>query len=187
MKKRTSRGIAPIVSWILLLGFAIGLATLISLWQIDQTEDFGSSVIRYASGIMDCNELSFNVYSSDGCNTVKIKNSGYFSIDGFVVRSFSGFGAKSDVKEVFVKAQESGELEFILVSADRIEVMPIVDVEGEMVGCKDKVIESSCDGLTELQEFTCEQADPDNCGRLDGTGVVTCEECCENLEKCCVC
>ncbi|MCG2718426.1 MAG: hypothetical protein L6408_06300 [Nanoarchaeota archaeon] len=181
------KAVAPIISLILLLGLAVGLATAISLWQFEQTENLGSSMVRFASGVMECNEINFNVYAKDGCTKTTIKNGGYFNVDGFVVRSFSNFGAGSKVREdFFVKAQESDTLEIGLINADRIEVTPIIEVEGELVGCKDKVREAFCEGLDDLQAKACETADAQgNCNLLEGSGIVDKVECCDYLTKCC--
>lgn len=184
MKNR--RGVGQIVSWILLLGLAVALGTGIFLWQVRQTEELGSSTIRFASGVMECQNLNFNAYSSKGCTEVTIKNSGYFSIDGFVVRIFSSFGVGGEVKEVFVKAQKSGVLSVGVVDAEKVEVMPVVSVEGELVGCQGRIKEVSCRGLDDIQVEACESADANgNCDLLDDLGIVTCQECCDNLERCC--
>lgn len=182
------KAIAPIISTILLLGFAVALGTGVYLWHVGQTEKLGKGVIRYASGIMDCQNLNFNAFSSDGCTKVMIKNSGFFDVDGFVVRSFSSFGVGSEVKEVFVRAQGSTVFDVGLVDAEKVVVMPVVEVEGELVGCTDAVREVSCNGLDDIQVEACNVADSKgNCDLLDGLGVVTCDECCKVLKKCCVC
>lgn len=184
----SKRAIAPIISMVLLLGLAVALGTGVYLWQVRQTEKLGSSVVRFASGVMDCQELTFNVYARDGCTKTTVQNTGYFSADGFVVRSFSSFGDGSEVKEVFVKAKESDVLDLGLVNADRIEVMPVVKVEDELVGCKDRVREVFCEGLDDLQVLACETADDQGtCDSLDGSDIVTRDECCTYLSpKCCV-
>lgn len=194
--KKTRRGdefnnrkaVSQIVSWVLLLGFAIGLGTGVFLWQARQTEKLSESVVRYASGVLDCQNLNFNVYSSDGCTKVMVKNSGFFDIDGFVIRSFSSFGVGGVVEEVFIKAQKEGVLDVGLVDAEKVEVMPVVKVEGELVGCKDVIREVSCKGLDDIQVVACNTADSQGtCNLLGGLGVVTCQECCDNLKKCCGC
>lgn len=182
------KAIAPIISFVLLLGLAVALGTSVFLWHARQTERLGEGVIRYASGVMSCQELSFNAYSRDGCTKVVIKNNGYFSIDGFVVRSFSSFGIGSEVEQVFVKAQSSDTLSVGLVDAEKVEVMPVVKVEGESVGCKDRVREVDCTGLDDIQVEACNTADSEgSCHLLAGSGIVTCQECRDYLGKCVSC
>lgn len=184
----SKKAIAPIISFVLLLGFAVALGTGVFLWQARQTERLGESVIRYASGVMDCQELNFNVRSRDGCTSIFVSNSGFFNIDGFVIRSFSSLGMGSEVEEAFVKAQGSDTLNVGLVDAEKVEVMPVVKLEGELVGCQDKVREVDCSGLDDIQVEACETADDQGtCDLLDGLGIVTCQECCDNLGKCCGC
>jgi flagellin-like protein len=189
MKKRlVKKGISPIIATVLLLGFAVALGTSVFLWQARQTEQLGKGLVRFASGVLNCQEVNFNAQSSDGCTKVSIRNSGFFDVDGFAIRSFSSFGAGSEVKTVFVKAQGSDVLELGLVNAEKVEVMPVVKVEGELVGCKDVVREVRCDGLDELQIVACNTADSKGtCSLLAGSGIVTCQECCNSLGKCCGC
>lgn len=182
------KAIAPIIATILLLGLAVTLGTSVYLWQVRQTESLSKGLVRFASGVLECDNINFNVYAKDGCTKTTIKNSGFFDIDSFAIRSFSGFGAGSEVKTVFVKAQESDVLDIGLINAEKIEVMPVVKVEGELVGCKDVVREVSCVGLDDIQAEACNAADSKRtCNLLDGLGVVACQECCKNLQKCCSC
>ena len=182
----SKKAIAPVISMVLLLGLAVALGTGVYLWQVRQTGELGEGVVRYASGVLDCYNLNFNVYSMDGCTSIKVRNSGYFGIDGFVVRSFSSFGVGSEVQEVFVSAQESGILDVGLVDAEKVEIMPVIKVDEELIGCKDKVREVNCDGLDDVQAEACETADSQGtCKLLDGSGIVTSQECCDYLSKCC--
>lgn len=182
------KAIAPVISFILLLGFAVALGTGVYLWQVRQAESLSEGVVRYASGILACQNLNFNAQSSDGCTKVSIKNSGFFDVDGFVVRSFSSFGAGSEVKTVFVQAQKEGVLDVNLVDAEKVEVMPVIKVEGELVGCKDMVRSVDCKGLDDIQTEACNVADSQGtCSLLEGLGVVTCQECRDYLGKCISC
>jgi len=182
------KAITPIIATVLLLGFAVALGTSVFLWQARQTESLSKGLMRFASGVLECDNVNFNVQAENGCTNTNIKNSGFFNIDGFVVRSFSKFGAGSKVREVFVKAQKSDVLKLGLVSADKIEVIPVVKVKGELVGCKDKIRESGCDGLDDVQAEACNTADnKGTCSLLAGSGIVGCEECCKYSKKCCGC
>ncbi|MDP2906483.1 MAG: hypothetical protein Q8O03_00935 [Nanoarchaeota archaeon] len=181
----SKKAIAPIIATVLLLGFAIALGTGVYLWQVRQTESLSKGLVRFASGILDCQNVNFNAYSSDGCTKVSIKNSGFFDVDGFVIRSFSSFGVGGEVEEVFVKAQGSTVLEVGLVDAEKVEVMPVVKVEGELIGCKDVVRKVACTGLDDIQKEACNSADnKGTCNLLDGLGIVTCQECYRHLGKC---
>lgn len=180
--------IAPIISTILLLGLAVAIGTAVYSWQVRQTEQLGKSMVRFASGVLECENINFNAQSSDGCTKVSIKNSGFFDVDGFVVRSFSSFGIGSEVETVFVEAQGSTVLDVGLVDAEKVEVMPVVKVEGELVGCKDVVRKVDCTGLDDIQMEACNDADSQGaCSLLDGLGVVTCQECWKYLRKCGTC
>lgn len=182
------RAVAPIVATVLLLGLSVALGVGVYLWQVRQTEGLGKGVVRFVSGVLECDNVNFNAVSEDGCTKVSIKNSGFFDVDGFVVRSFSSFGTGSEVEQVLVKAQGSAMLDVGLVDAEKVEVMPVVKIEGELVGCKDVVRKVDCKGLDDIQTEACNAAgSKGSCSLLEGLGVVSCQECCKVLKKCCTC
>ena len=189
MRKKVMNKLAvsPIIATVLLIGFAVVLGTSVFLWQVRQTEELSEGVVDFVSGKMGCESVNLNVKAEDGCSSITVFNRGMFDIDGLVVRSFGQFGAKSVTNEVVVDVKKDASLSLGLVNADKIEIIPLLKSSGGLVGCKDRIVSVSCEGLTELQKFACEQADPDSCGRLSGTGIVTCEECCTSLSKCCSC
>ncbi|MDP2907772.1 MAG: hypothetical protein Q8O03_07560 [Nanoarchaeota archaeon] len=190
MKKRVALNklaISPIIATVLLLGFAIALGTSVFLWQVRQTEELSKGVVDFVDAGMGCESVYLNVHAEDGCSSITVVNRGMFDLNGLVVRSFGQFGAKSVTDEIVIDVKKDASLSLGMVNADKIEVVPLLKSSGGLVGCKDRTVSVSCEGLTELQKFTCEQADPNNCDRLSGTGIVTCEKCCTSLSKCCSC
>lgn len=177
MERDCKKAIAPIISFVLLLGFAIGIASMVYTFSVKQAETLSEKGVSFVSGKMGCENVYLNVKAEDGCSDVTVLNNGMFDVKGLVVRSFSQLGAKSVVDEVLVNVKKDTSLTLGLINADKIEVIPLLKVGKEFFGCKDKLVSISCEGLSALQEFACEQADPDNCGDLAGTGIVTCEEC----------
>ena len=76
------KGISPLISWVLIIGFSIAMATFITIWAIDQTKkiDFETPTARE-----HCSEVRISF--EDVCmnltsNTIKstIKNTGNFKI-----------------------------------------------------------------------------------------------------------
>lgn len=183
---KNKKGMA-IVSWVLLLGFVIALATGVFIWQIKQTEELSQGMVKSVSGEMGCEGVVFNVVSRDGCSSLTVSNKGYFDIDQFVIRVFSDLGVDAVVDETFVPVKESSVLNVGVATADKVEVIPLVKVSEGLVGCEQKSVEVSCKGLSEIQKVACEEADPNKCELLGGLGIVTCGECCAELGLCCTC
>lgn len=185
--RKRKKAVSP-VTIVLLLSLAIVISIDIYLWRVKQAEQPTESIFRLDSGVLDCQNLDFDAHSTDGCTKVLVENSGFFDIDSFIIRSFSSFGTGSEVKNVFVKAQESGFLDISIVNAKKVEVMPVIKVEGGFIGCEDVTKEIICTGLDDIQVEACNTADAQGtCSLLEGSGIVTCEECCVHLKKCCIC
>lgn len=187
MKKVANKvAVAPVIAFVLLLGLAVGIASMVYTFSIRQAETLGEKAVSFVESGMGCENVYLNVKAEDGCSDVTVSNNGLFDINGLVVRSFGRFGAKSVTDEIVIDVKKDASLSLGLVNADKIEIVPLLKSSDGLVGCKDRAVSISCEGLTELQKFTCEQASPDNCDRLSGTGIVTCEECC-NIGLCCGC
>lgn len=180
MKKRVAvnkLAVSPIIAFVLLLGLSVSIAIMVYVFSVRQVETLSEKGVSFVNAGMGCENVYLSVNSENGCSEVTVFNNGLFDINGLVVRSFSPFGAKSVVDEILVDVKKSASLSFGLVNADKLEVVPLLKVSDELVGCKGRMVSVSCEGLTDLQKFTCEQADPDSCDRLAETGIVTCEEC----------
>ena len=121
--KKEKRGIAEIVTWILLLGFAVVLAVSIFVWQKSQTEELTKESVQYLEGKLECEDISINIIRGEDCSRVGIVNKGKFTIDA-------------------IKAREKEE---------DIEIIPIRHKEGKLTGCIDRaVLLSNCGNIDSL-------------------------------------
>lgn len=168
------------------MGFGVALGSTVFLWQSKYAKEVSGSLIRFVSG--ECEDFNFNAHSRNGCNKIVIKNVGYLRIDGFAIRSFSSLGMSSEIKEIVVKTEESTVLDVGVVDAEKVEMIPLIRVEDKLIGCQDKIRTVDCEGLDDIQMEACDTADSGGtCDLLGGLGIVSCEECCTHLEKCCSC
>lgn len=185
MKRSKNKKGMAVISWVLLLGFAIALATTIALWQVKQTEELSEGMIRFVSGGLQCENVQFNIQAKEGCSNLEVVNNGYFDINQFVVRGFSNSSVGAIVDKTSAPVKKLEPLNVGLINAEKAEIVPVIKVSDELVGCKDKTVEVTCKGLSEIQKFICEQADPDKCDLLEELETVSQGECCTILQLCC--
>lgn len=151
------RGISPIIATVLLLGFAVALATTVFLWMQGQTETMSQSTVEYAEGEMQCENVRINVLKTGDpatCGTLKVSNKGYMTVNQLAVRAFNPEDSElypENPDDDYLRPQSStctppcGEVIVTGCSGcTKIEVMPIIQIQTRQVGCKDKVIMVDC-------------------------------------------
>ena len=162
------RGVSPIIATVLLLGFAVALATTVFLWMQGQTKTMSESTVEYVEGEMQCQHVRINVIKSDGatCGKLDIHNKGYLKIKQLSIRSFDGTSSsilypdpepsdcslpssnclkpqstncKPDNCGVWLNVDPKN-----ITACTKIEVMPIIQIQTRKVGCKDRTILVKC-------------------------------------------
>ena len=83
MKKK---GISEVISWVLLIGITVVLATTVGIWIQEQTKTANKQILNedYL-----CNDVSFSATLSDCTQpdiSLTIKNTGSFTIQEFILR-----------------------------------------------------------------------------------------------------
>jgi len=85
------RGASLIISWVLLLGLAIGLGMAIFSWSKIQTEKQLESTINYVEGSMDCEQVSIGATVvtcvSSQISWINVTNTGKLKIEAVVLRN----------------------------------------------------------------------------------------------------
>ena len=81
-----NKAATEIISWVLLVGMTIALATIVSLWIKSTAEKQVKDIIEPIEEDLLCNEVSFNVNLTNDCKNPKITNKGSFKIDDFTIR-----------------------------------------------------------------------------------------------------
>jgi flagellin-like protein len=157
------KGISPIIATVLLLGFAISLATTVFLWMKGQTETMSESTVEYAEGEMQCQNVRINVEktgapvppdTSPTCASLKISNKGYMTINQLAVRTFNPEGSKlypQSPDTNYLNPQSSNcippcgvKTETGCSGCKKVEVMPIIKIGERLVGCKDRTVVVTC-------------------------------------------
>lgn len=150
---RSKKGASAVVAWVLLLGFTIGLATTVFLWTTRQTEEMSKSAVKFVEGGMQCDDVMINVAVSVPCN-LKIINTRYLNISQLSIRKLLPADPKSFIyKDKVLEPQSKDKpVERYTASVDmnpvgycgEVEVMPIINVDDELVGCKNKALKVNC-------------------------------------------
>jgi len=157
MKKR---GISPIIATVLLLGFAVALATTVFLWMSGQTETMSKSTVEYAEGEMQCQNVRINLVKSDdiSCANLDVSNKGYITINQLAIRAFNPEGSSlyldTGPEDNFLQPQSSEckppgcgikkNVPTPCSSCKKLEVMPIINIGDRQVGCKDRAVVIEC-------------------------------------------
>jgi len=176
------RGISPIIATVLLLGFAIALATTVFLWMHGQTKTMSKSTVEYVEGEMQCQNIRINLLKTDGktCNNLDVSNKGYLVINQLSIKVFPNTGDSPELQNVDLspqsnqcqptpcgittKATHCGDCE-------KVEVMPIITIGERLVGCKDKILAMKC------QEICGNAMDDDEDGLIDCHDTPQCAAC----------
>lgn len=148
MKKK---GASAVVAWVLLLGFSIGLATTIFLWTTRQTEEMSESAVRFVEGGMQCDNVMINVAKTPGtCTPLIITNTRYLNVEKVLLRQLSNPAPNP----VYCKGGDKLKINDPAVSCPetlipngwtgKIEVIPIIKLDGDLIACKNKAITVEC-------------------------------------------
>ena len=147
---KDKKGAGAIVAWVLLMGFAIGLATTVFIWMTRETEEMSESAIKYVEGGLKCENVMINVVKDENC-VLTVTNNRYLDIEKVLIRSLDNPSPTpvycADGAEL--KVQREGEDNSIVCEeleggSGKIEVMPMVIINEELVACKNKVITIEC-------------------------------------------
>ena len=86
MKKR---GISPLISWVLLIGFVVGLSIMVTTWVKEQAESSSEKLVKDVESDIKCNDLAFNANLDCTILTqpvLTITNRGKFAINKLRLR-----------------------------------------------------------------------------------------------------
>ena len=150
------KGIGQVLTWVLLLGFAVALATVIFFWASKHTEKVSGTTISYVEGGMQCEQVAINfdeTYGSACSEDVIVQNVGYLKVSKLSIRKVSEDPAYKDAFEASLMPQASYnisqdmnvtlELGGSLLEAT-LEVVPILEINGEFIGCNNKAAAKEC-------------------------------------------
>jgi len=149
---RSKKGAGAIIGYVLLIGFAVGLATTIFIWMTQQTEELTESSVKFVEGGMQCDNVMINVavVDDDDCSPsssccLKVSNTRYLNIEKVIVRNLDGIqSAECSDNNHPINATKYVHCGQAWPEDVKIEIMPIIKINGELFGCQNKATQTKC-------------------------------------------
>jgi len=136
---QAQKGAGTIVAWVLLLGFAISLATTVFLWTTRHTEEMGESAVKFVEGGMQCDNTMINVIKNSNCS-LTVKNSLYLNIEKVVLRNLEQVKTADCALGIPLEVKKEITCDESETWCGNVTVMPIIKVNDDLVGCKNKAV-----------------------------------------------
>ena len=133
------KGISEIISWVLLIGFAVSLAAIVTIWTLRNTEQTTEGVVKMVTKAIRCSDAFINLGVDCTTKTLTIKNDGRFKIEKLIIRT----GVTSNTVEQTLRPNEDKTL-YKRDFTDTVEVVPLLKLDKEFIGCSDKSKEVKC-------------------------------------------
>lgn len=136
------KGDSQLISWVLLVGFVIGLATIVTMWVKNTAEQTTQQQIEQAEQELRCAETALNVAIE--CTTapkdVKITNTGKFTIQKVKFR-------QGDILEDVARSIVPQQTETLNTKIDpfqEFDILPIISINGKEVVCATRKVIYQC-------------------------------------------
>ena len=137
-KIKMKKGVSEIISWVLLIGFAVSLAAIVTMWTLRNTETTTEGVVKMVTEDIKCSEVFINLAIDCTTKTLTVINDGKFKIDKLMIRADSS--SETIEANLMPGKEQSLNIDFI----NNIEVIPLVKLDKEFIGCSDKAKEVEC-------------------------------------------
>ncbi len=148
MKTKNKRGVSPLVTTVILVGFAVVVTSIVMLFGGELIEDIQQKQGINLEKSLECDAISFKVTNLLQGNRIQVSNNGNQDINAFLVR-YIGSEAESIDSHHKVSIKEGGVGEIIAVGSPGIGNLEKVKLYAKSVaGPKGNVIWGTC-GNTE--------------------------------------
>lgn len=143
-KSSSKKGITPIIGWILLVLFTVGISTVVISWSKGHGEALTKSTVNYVEGRMDCQSVRLANTSLDCGNReveVGLKNIGTLNIAKVSAQIND---ESSEMKDLDLKAQGEAKTLKTTTPFKKLKIIPIIESNEELIGCKEKSVTVYC-------------------------------------------
>ena len=152
--KRTKKGQAALVAWVLLIGLSVALAVVVSTWTKKQAEETSKGIVSETEADLRCAGVSFNV--APQCeipyDELKVVNRGDFTIHKFVVHIKPREGNLiSNTINLFEKGYvplKPGDTQTLKTQDSfmnsEIDLTPFIQINDQYVGCSTRKLITNC-------------------------------------------
>ncbi len=137
---RSKRGMAEIVSWILLIGLSVAIATMVTVWTKQQATKTTEFIIQDVEGDIQCADVSFKAFIvTPPCDDINISNTGYHKI--VKVSARHQFGTQEF--QVDLLPQTDSKVLNINIPS-KVDIIPIIQSSKGLIGCADRKLVITC-------------------------------------------
>ena len=141
--KMNTKGVSLIISWVLLIGFAVTLGVIVSQWMQDQANKTAETVIEAKAQEVRCRDVSLNAFLTNSCATLEVANKGVFTVHQINIRS--KFGTEAIDTSILPSQSQSLNIQTALSPDDSIEVIPVIEMEETLVSCVTRKTVANCE------------------------------------------
>mgnify|MGYP001619209352 CR=1 FL=1 len=141
------RGQSEFVAYVLLIGMAVGLATIVGVWMFGNSERVSDNIVRQSQISEKCDQISIAVFADkSGCpntipNKINLSNKGNFIIERVnIINLADNKNCFSNVNDGLINLKPGASvLTKTLNNCNTATILPLVNIlENEIVGCSEK-------------------------------------------------
>lgn len=131
-----------ILSWVLLVGFVVGLATMVTMWVKNTAEQSTQLQIDKSEQEVRCSETALNAAMDcqNAPHDLKITNTGKFTLQKIKIRQQD---TNQDISQI-ISPQQTETLNINLDPTLGIEIIPIIKINEKEVICATRKITYTC-------------------------------------------
>ena len=141
------KAITPAISWILLIGLAVAMAGIVTVWVKSTAGTTSDKLVSNVDKDMRCTDTSFNAYENNSvrCSNIIVHNRGFFSIQAIKVRTDNKVEDIELTTPLVPQEIRAISLNISnLPSNNKIGLIPIIEVKDEFLACMAKEISIEC-------------------------------------------
>lgn len=147
------KGDSQIISWVLLVGFVIGLAAIVTMWVKDRAESSTREQIDQAEQELRCAETAMNVAAdcTTPINDLTITNTGKFTIKKIKLRQLDATTGQTTIEDIpsalanGLPPQQTETLNTNTINTLlQFEAIPIIALNEKEVVCVARKVTHTC-------------------------------------------
>jgi len=188
---KMKKGVAPLIAWIGILGVSIVLAISASVWYKDFSEELSLGFLKFGVRALECGDISLHISSQSNCSFINITNTGLRTVEKVKIQYLDPVLDTSTINgPIFPKSS----VLFTGPQALSLSLLPIINFEGEDLGCFEQEIEiDNCVYVPICGDNKAEQGEACDGSDLNGkscqsfgytSGTLSCNSCQFDTSQC---
>ena len=129
MNNLKKRGMSELVSYVLLIGLSVMLATIVTMWYRSQSESFQESIYERTEADIRCNDVSINVKLNCAQPKFNVTNRGYHAISKVIQRQVE-FSRETQISITPGETSSPQDL-YIPDRYNDFDIIPVIAVDGK--------------------------------------------------------